>query len=128
MITTDDVLTTCGEHPGRMDWVSPAVERNAAETARRVNILLGLFGQSRPLSSGFRDLDTNRNEGGADYSRHMYGMAADLVDKDGALKRWVKNHPEALVTADLWCEPFSLTPTWLHVQSVPVPSGARIAP
>lgn len=129
MITTDDILTTCGEHPDRVEWVSPAVEKNAAITASRVTALLTAFGQSRTLDSGFRDLETNKNTpGAADYSRHMYGMAADIEDADGKLKAFVRNNPRAVQDAGLWCEPLAKTPAWLHVQIVPIPGVTTRVP
>lgn len=126
MITAEDILTTCGEHPERMEWVSPAVEKNAVVTAARVTALLVAFGHSRKLNSGFRDLESNKEAGGADYSRHMYGMAADIEDDDGALKKWVWRNANQITAIGLWCEPLSMTPTWLHVQTVPTPSGVRV--
>lgn len=131
MITADDILTTSGRHPERAAWVSPAVEANAAVLAAKVDALLTIFGESRKVVSGFRDMLSNRalRKRGADpYSRHQTGEAADLEDTMGRLKAWCLAHPDALQTVGLWCEPAHLTPTWLHVQSVPVPSGARITP
>lgn len=127
MITTEDVLTTCGRHPERMRWVSPAIEQNAAETAKRVSALLLLFGESRKLTSGFRDPETNRKtKGAAPTSRHLTGQAADIEDTDGGLKKWAAAHQDALEHCNLWCEPLHMTGTWLHVQTVPGPGGERV--
>jgi hypothetical protein len=132
VITTDDILTSSGKHGDRIDWVSPAVERNAELLATRVTALLLLFGQSRRINSGFRDPNTNNalaKKGRASpYSRHVTGEAADIEDMSGTLGKWALANPDALAHAGLWCEPLHMTPTWLHVQTVPVPGGKRIAP
>ena len=124
MITTGDVLTTCGSHNERLDWVSPAVERNASETAAKVTLLLMKFGASRKLTSGFRDLDSNRRSGGAPYSKHLYGQAADIEDKDGRLAQWITK--ELLTDFGLWMEDPAHTTGWVHVQVVPPLLGARV--
>lgn len=127
MITVEDVLTSCGKYPERLRWVSPAIEQNAAETAKRVSALLLLFGESRTLTSGFRDPATNaRTPGAAKHSRHLTGQAADIEDMRGDLKKWCAAHPDALANCGLWCEPLHMTPTWLHVQTVPGPGGQRV--
>lgn len=129
MITPEDVLTSSGRHPERLPWVSPAVEQNAAVTARCVSALLLLFGQSRRLTSGFRDIDSNRKlKNASPWSKHLTGQAADIDDLHGDLKKWVAAHPDAVANCGLWCEPLHMTPTWLHVQTTPVPGGKRVAP
>lgn len=37
------------------------------------------FGQPVNLTSGYRTVSHNKKVGGADYSQHIYGMAADVV-------------------------------------------------
>lgn len=129
MITAGDILTTSGRHPERLAWVSPAVEANAGILAAKVDALLVMFGESRKVTSGFRDMLSNKAlKNASPYSRHQTGEAADLEDTMGRLKAWCLAHPDALQVVGLWCEPAHLTPTWLHVQSTPVPGGARITP
>ncbi len=129
MITVDDYLSTHGRHMDRLEWVSPAVERNAKILVRNVNALLLLSGFSGVrVSGGFRDMLSNRSvKGASPFSRHMTGEALDLADLHREIGKWALAHPEALVTCGLWAEPLSLTPTWLHVQTTPVPGGLRIA-
>jgi hypothetical protein len=129
MITVEDYLTTHGKHPERMAWVSQAVERNAQVTVSRVNGLYLVCGFSRRVSGGFRDMLSNKRiKNASPYSRHQTGEAADLEDFDGKLKAWASKNADSLIPLGLWCEPFHLTPSWLHVQTTPVPSGLRIAP
>lgn len=126
MITASDVLTTCGKHNERLRWVSDAVQENAIETARKVSAMMLMFGSSRTLTSGFRDPESNKSANGAPHSRHMYGQAADIEDGNGDLKRWAKNNRNAFDSIGLWCEPLHMTPTWLHVQTVPTPNKERV--
>jgi hypothetical protein len=53
----------------------------------------------------------------------MYGMAADIIDKDGSLKRWAVANKDVFAQLLLWCEPLHLTPSWLHVQTVANPQN-----
>lgn len=39
------------------------------------------FGRTATINSGFRTAEHNEKVGGAAYSQHLYGMAADLVVK-----------------------------------------------
>jgi hypothetical protein len=127
MITLDDYLTTSGKHRDRLQWVSPAVQANAEVTVTRVNALFLACGFSRKVSGGFRDMLTNKATRGADaYSRHQTGEACDLEDWDGRLKEWARKNADALANIGLWCEPLHMTPTWLHVQTTPVPGGQRV--
>lgn len=129
MLTAEDVLTTCGKHPERLDWVSPAIERNAKVLATRISALLLLFGAARKLTSGFRDVASNRKlKNASPYSKHLTAEAGDIDDLNGALKAWVLKNPDALSNVGLWCEPLHMTPTWLHVQTTPVPGGQRVSP
>lgn len=110
-----------------MLWVSRGVEANAVLLAPRITKLLSLFGESRKLNSGFRDMLTNKITPGADpYSEHILGAAGDIEDKNRKLGIFCLNNPTVLIDCDLHCEPLHLTPSWLHVQLTSVPSGLRI--
>ena len=129
MITLDDYISTHGKHRERGRWVSPAVEENAEALVSRINAMFLVWGFSRRLSGGFRDVDTNRKlRNASPYSRHITGQAADIEDHDGSLKAWALKHQDAIANVGLWCEPLHMTPTWLHVQTTPVPSGLRVSP
>jgi hypothetical protein len=125
VLTVDDYATSSGKFKDRIDWLSPAIERNAKELLRRVNALLVQFGESRAISSGLRTVDANRElKNASPYSRHMTGEAVDLEDPKGSLKRWL-NAP-LLAKFDLYAEDFAETPTWLHLQTTKTKSGKRI--
>ena len=123
-MTVDDYLTTNGRHADRLRWVSDGVRDNATLLVERVNMLLARFGKKREWRSGFRDVDSNSNVGGAKGSRHMTGQGGDLEDDDRKLVTFIT--PQILEECGLWMEAPSSTPTWCHVQIVPPPSGRRI--
>jgi len=58
-------------------------------------------------------------------SRHLTGRACDVSDKDGHIKKWLKENPNVLPVACLWCEDANHTPTWVHFQTVAPGSGKR---
>ncbi len=128
MITVDDYLSTHGRHMDRLDWVSPAVERNAKILVRNVNALLLTIGFSGArISGGFRDMLSNRKIPGASpFSRHMTGEAVDIADLHGEIGQWVTAHSDVLVGCGLWAEDPDHTKIWVHLQSTPPPSGNRI--
>lgn len=129
MITVDDYLTKHGKHRDRLQWVSPAIMANAELLVSKVNGLFLVCGFSRRVSGGFRDMLTNEATRGAHpHSKHQTGQAVDLDDWDGKLKAWASKNADALMNLGLWCEPLHMTPTWLHVQTTPVPGGLRVSP
>ncbi len=123
MITLDDILTTCGKHRDRLVYVDDKIRENAVVLAARVNRLLDMFGHPRRLTSGFRDPTSNAAAGGAKYSWHMRGCAADIDDVAGKLGEWLTD--EALQACELWAENPRFTPGWVHVQTEPPLSGKR---
>lgn len=134
-VTAHDILTSSGAHDERLDWVSPAVERNAHNLAPLVTALLLEFGEMRPINSGFRDITVQRElvkqkKTKNVFSWHLMGQAVDLSDPDGRLGAWALVNEAALAELGLYAEHPEATNTkdgrWLHVQTVPPPSGRRI--
>lgn len=127
MITVDDILTSSGRHSARLEWVSPKVASNANDLVARINKLMLLAGVKRTITSGFRDVDSNRKLSNASpYSRHLTGQAADIEDAGGTLGQWALTHEAELAQCGLYLEHPLATKTWVHVQSTPPPSGKRI--
>lgn len=58
-------------------------------------------------------------------SNHLFGLACDIYDPDGALKIWVMKNLDYCKKLDLYFESFRYTPNWVHFQIVPPRSGAR---
>lgn len=127
MITVDDILTSSGRHADRIEWVSPKVASNAKDLAARVNKLMLLAGVKRTITSGFRDVDSNKKlKNASPYSRHLTGQAADIEDAGGTLGAWALQHEAELAQCGLYVEHPMATKTWVHVQVTAPPSGKRI--
>lgn len=50
-------------------------------------------------------------------SAHITGKAVDIAD-DGSLQKWLLSNVEKLEKLGLYCEDFSATKTWVHIQSI----------
>jgi hypothetical protein len=88
------------------------------------NALLEEFGEYRKVNSGYRRPEDNAAAGGAKRSAHMTCEAIDLEDKDGRLKNFCSE--EILEKYDLYMEHPDATPSWCHLQTRRIRSGARI--
>ena len=105
------------------DDLTTELRINAQETVIRVNTLLGYFGESREIMSGWRPPAVNAaTKGAAPKSKHMTCQAVDLRDDEGDLDEWCLAHPEILEKIGLWQEHPSATKSWAHLQSVPYKS------
>ena len=129
MITAADILTSNGKRPDICEThdATDEVCKNAEELARRVNIVLALFGRSRRVRSGWRPREINAaTPGAALNSHHITASAVDIADDNKKLGEWVIRNTAQLATAGLWCEHPVDTPTWVHFQLHPPKSGRRI--
>ena len=92
-----------------------------------VNELLSRFGEYRAIRSGFRRPEDNAKVAQPKgHSSHLTCQAVDLEDNDRRLTQFITGTPIILVELGLYMEHPSATPTWVHVQTRPVPSGHRI--
>ena len=100
---------------------------NAAILVERVHKLLEMFGEDRPISSGWRPPAVNGSTpNAAPKSKHMTGQAIDLADPEGDLDEWCMANAEVLEGLELWLEHPAATKSWCHLQSVPPKSGNRV--
>jgi hypothetical protein len=91
-----------------------------------VNRLRALWGKPLVVSSGYRPAAINAAVGGAKASHHMTCAAADFVDTEGLLARWLISRLDVLEACALWMEDPQHTPGWTHCQIYPPKSGNRI--
>lgn len=113
------------------------VESNLLTTYQRVKIVearwieqggggFRLVGRRSGLRSrADQDLLINQGKSTATLSRHLFGLAVDIVDLDNQIKAWLHENPPVLIGASLWCEAAHCTPGWIHFQSQPPASGKR---
>lgn len=77
-------------------------------------------------SQAFQDDLIAKGLSKASKSKHLYGQAVDIQDKDGRLWEWCMKNMSVLESADLFLEDKQSTPTWVHFQVCPPRSGKRI--
>jgi len=119
--------------------LTPEIETNAAETIRRVNLLLdraaldGVYPGIDPrtgteVSSGWRPAAINEHtKNAASGSKHLTARAEDVRDtQQRSLARWCVSHQDVLAEIGLWIEDPQWCPTWVHFQTVPPGSGLRV--
>lgn len=58
-------------------------------------------------------------------SKHLTGAAVDIEDKNDKLKNWILLNIKLLEDLGLYCEAFSHTNTWVHIQCISPKSGNR---
>jgi len=56
-------------------------------------------------------------------SCHLKAAAVDISDQGLVLTKWLKDNPEVLEDAGLWCE--ADNSNWVHAQIFPPKSGSR---
>lgn len=111
-----------------------AIEMNLLTTYQRLKVVEALYiaagGHPFHVTSGLRSNAKQAElikagKTTATKSHHLTGRAADIYDANGSLKKWLRENPEVLVNAELWCEHYDYTATWCHFQTVPPRSGNR---
>lgn len=126
-----DYLTLQEYYMGRdvryKNELSDAHRMNAARTVEAANRLLNAFGEDRAVTSGWRPSSINAStKGAAAGSKHVLCQAVDLEDANRELSQWCLNNQDILQKLGLCMEHPSATPTWVHLQIVPVPSGKTV--
>lgn len=125
MITKEDYFK--GRDARFVEFLTPLIEANAADTVQRANKLLEAFGEDRGVNSGWRPPSVNASTpGAAPNSKHMSGEAIDLADPEGDLDEWCLANQSILISIGLWQEHPASTKGWCHVQIVPPRSGNRV--
>lgn len=106
------------------------IDANLAILLDRLNQVRMAYNVSMTVTSGLRSNDQQKalieaDKSNATHSKHLIGAAADILDLDGALKRWVKDNEVLIEQIGLWMEDFAYTSDWVHFQIVPPGSGKR---
>lgn len=123
---------------GRPMKIPAEHQANLDDLLIKLNKLRAAYGKPLQVTSGYRTMATHlaiyAAKGITDQSkipmqsRHLYGLAADLVPVDEpieAFHKWVLDNIQLMVDIGLWMESFEATKTWTHFQSVPPASGKR---
>lgn len=103
------------------------VQQNLAVLLEKINVVRAKYGKPMTVSSGFRPASLNANvPGAAKKSKHIVGLAVDIVDKDGKLWEWVLQNLQLMQDLGLYLEDKRHTKSWVHFQIGPPLSGKRI--
>ncbi len=101
----------------------------------KANVIRSAYGKPLTVSSGYRSLDDHlriyKEKGIIDQSKipmaskHLYGQAIDFADPKQELQKWILANIKILEDNGIFCEDFSATVNWLHMQILPPKSGKR---
>lgn len=97
------VCKHCGEGAG---FIAPAL----MAALERVRVR---YGKPMRVTSGYRCAYHNAEIGGAKYSAHKEGKAADIADPDGELADFLQ--PKLCEELGIWIEHPRKTPGWVHI-------------
>lgn len=111
------------------------VQKNIEDLVIKINKIRQAYGKPMIITSGFRTMEHHleiyAERGITDKSKipmkskHLYGLALDVLDPKAFLKSWIKSHMSLCEEVGFYFEAFSATPTWVHFQTVPPASGKR---
>ena len=108
---------------------------NLAVLLEKINKIRIAYNKLMTVTSGYRSLqehlDIYKRKGITDQNRipmksaHLVGLACDIADYDGSLKKWLSQNISILEENGLYCEDFSYTKLWVHIQYRKPISGKR---
>lgn len=85
------------------------------------------WGKPMAVNSGWRPPSINAaTPGAATHSKHMSGLAVDILDSDGSLWAWVLQNLDLMKQLNIYFEDKRWTPNWVHFQLGGPASGKRI--
>lgn len=121
---------------------TPTIDANLQELLEKLNKIRAEYKVPMIITSGLRSMedhlriyaeknkklkDAGENEIKVPLgSNHLYGLAADISDKDGQFWNWIQTQTQLIEDLDLYFEAKSASPTWTHVQIRAPKSNKRI--
>ena len=125
MITKDEILM--GRDKTYPNDYTQEISNNLDKLLIPINKIRAAYGKPMSIASGWRPPSINEaTSNAAKKSNHMIGLAVDIKDADGAVRKWVLNNLQLMKDLGIYMEDFRWTPTWTHFQCVPPASGKRI--
>jgi len=108
--------------------LTPEIESNLKHLLECINVIRMAWNKPMIVTSALRSQEQQKaliecGKSNAPKSKHLLGQALDISDPNGMLYYWLKDHPEILEKAELWCE--ERMGNWVHFQSVPPRSKKR---
>ena len=105
---------------------TPEISSNLDSLLIPLNGIRAAYGKPMIVVSGWRPPEVNAECGGANKSKHMIGLATDIMDGDGQLWNWVIANLPLMKSMGLFMEDKRWTKTWVHFQVGQPQSGHRI--
>lgn len=106
--------------------LTPELEDNLIRLLRAVNQFRYEYKLPMVVSSGYRPGKYNTAAKGSPNSSHITCEAADFVDTDRSITRFIMDNPAVLERCGLYMEHPKDTPTWVHLTVRRPVSGNRI--
>jgi len=130
-VSLQELLGGHDKEPEHAVELTAEVLTNLAILGERVNKLLSWAMPLLPefecvVTSGWRPESYNKAIGGAPGSKHIRGMAVDILDEKGLLNGLLKQNVKKLEELDLAIEAREATPSWCHIQVGAPKSGHRV--
>lgn len=115
MISKDEILM--GRDKTHLLEYTQDVSNNIDKLLIALNKFRAAYGKPMTVSSGWRDSASNKAAGGAPNSNHLYGMACDFKDPDGAIDAFAMECDKngKLKEWGLWLEHPDNTKGWCHL-------------
>ena len=121
---------TLGELNSHGYPTTPEIDATLQILLERLNKVRDAYGVPMIITSGLRSLELQMKVNPkAPHSKHLSGQAADVLDQNGVLKKWILAHLPLMEESGLWFEAFDSTGGeqggWVHAQIVPPASQHR---
>jgi uncharacterized protein YcbK (DUF882 family) len=121
---------------GKYEFVDLPKEHqdNILDLLYKINKIREAYGKPMIVTSGYRSMEDHERiykAKGVDSSKiprkskHLSGLAVDIADPKQELQKWCLMNVDKLESIGLWCEDFSATKNWVHLQIAPPGSGKR---
>lgn len=92
-----------------------------------INKIRDAYGKPMIVTSGWRPAEINAHTpGAAAHSKHQIGLAVDISDPVGDIRRYILANLSMIQELGLYMEDFNFTPDWCHFQLGAPASGHRI--
>lgn len=116
------------------------IQQNLMTLLERINKIRSVWNKPMSVTSGLRTMEHHieiykkiaQDKGipfdeskVPKFSQHLSGGAVDIADSKKELQKWCKDNETILADVGLWCEDFSATNSWVHMQIFPPKSGKR---
>jgi len=122
MITMSEILGNV-----KFDDLPKEHQDNLAILLERINKIRALWGKPMKVTSGYRSKEDQlriyKEKGITDISKipmgsnHLKAAAIDIYDPKLEVTQWLKDNPQILEDACLWCEDGNKN--WVHAQIYP---------